>query len=351
MNRPSPIVLAIDAMGGDHGPGVTIAGLAAFHARQSVAHRYVVCGDLPGMEAALAAYPALKAHCTLQHTDVHVSMDEKPATALRKRGSGMAMTIDAVKSGAAHAAVSAGNTGALMAISKLALRMMPGVDRPALVASWPNPYGMGAVLDMGANVECSASQLVEFAIMGEAFHRAVHGTAKPRVGLLNIGSEEMKGVDSVREAAQMIRDQALDMNFIGFVEGDGISMGHADVIVTDGYTGNIALKTAEGTAKLISHFMKAAFTAGPLARLGALAALPVLKKLKERLDPSTVNGAVFLGLNGTVVKSHGGTNAKGFAAAISVASQMAQSDFAAEVARNLARVSACDPAKNPEVSA
>jgi glycerol-3-phosphate acyltransferase PlsX len=221
---------------------------------------------------------------------------------------------------------------------------MEGVHRPALIASWPTARGFAAVLDVGANVEADAPQLVEFAIMGEAFHRAVRGSERPKVGLLNVGAEDQKGHEEIRAAARLIRETGVDFDFHGFVEGDDISKGTVDVIVTDGFTGNIALKTAEGTARLVAGFLREALTAGPLAQLGALLAYPALRKLKERMDPRTVNGAVFVGLNGIVVKSHGGTDGEGYAAAIDVAIRMAQSHYREEVAANLARIGAASAA-------
>ncbi|HEY0052694.1 MAG TPA: phosphate acyltransferase, partial [Caulobacteraceae bacterium] len=238
-------------------------------------------------------------------------------------------------------AVSAGNTGALMALSKLILRMSaPGLDRPAIACSWPNLRGLSTVLDVGANVSSDAAQLVEFAMMGEAFHRAMHGVARPTIGLLNVGSEDMKGHEEVREAARILRDGGLTLNYHGFVEGDDLAKGTTDVVVTDGFTGNVALKTAEGTARFVSAVMKNALTSGLQAKLGALIALPALRAVGRRLDPGAVNGGPLLGLNGLVVKSHGGADAKGFASAIMVAVGLARSDYAADIARSMAGLDA-----------
>ncbi len=235
--------------------------------------------------------------------------------------------------------VSAGNTGALMAISKLLLRMAaPGLDRPAIVASWPTSRGVTAVLDVGANIQCDAAQLVEFAIMGEAFHAAVHGVARPTIGLLNVGSEEMKGHDDVREAHAILRNGGLDLDYRGFVEGTDIARGTVDVIVTDGFTGNIALKTAEGVARFISTLMKEALTSTLQAKLGALIALPALQKMRQKIDPSAINGGPLLGLNGIVVKSHGGADAKGFGNAIRTAVDLARSDYMTKVSESLQRL-------------
>jgi glycerol-3-phosphate acyltransferase PlsX len=256
-----------------------------------------------------------------------------------------------VEEGAAQACVSAGNTGALMAMSMMRLRKMDGVHRPALLANWPTARGFAAVLDVGANVEADASQLVEFAIMGEAFHRAVRGDARPKVGLLNVGAEDQKGHEEIRAAARLIREAGVDLDFHGFVEGDDISKGTVDVVVTDGFTGNIALKTAEGTARLVAGFLKEALAAGPLARIGSVLAYPALRKLKDRMDPRTANGAVFVGLNGIVVKSHGGTDGQGYAAAIDVAIRMAKSHYRDEVASNLARLAAAGLAPQQQAAA
>jgi glycerol-3-phosphate acyltransferase PlsX len=227
---------------------------------------------------------------------------------------------------------------------------MEGVHRPALIASWPTAKGFAAVLDVGANVQADASQLVEFAIMGEAYQRAVRGQARPKVGLLNVGSEDQKGHEEIRFAGRLIRDSGVDLDFYGFIEGDDISKGTVDVVVTDGFTGNIALKTAEGTARLVAGFLKEALTGDMMARAGALLAYPALQKLRDRMDPRTVNGAVFVGLNGLVVKSHGGADGLGFAAAIDVAMRMAESHFREEVSANLERLAVAEMA-TPAASA
>ena len=337
---PQTVTLSIDAMGGDHGPSVVVAGVARATERlagRSV--RFLLHGDEARLAPELARTPAARAVCEVRHTEQVIAMDEKPAQALRRgKGSSLWNAIAAVKAGEAGAAVSAGNTGALMAVGKLLLRTMHGLDRPAIVASWPTLRGVTAVLDVGANVTSEAEQLVEFAIMGEAFHRAVHGSATPTVGLLNVGSEDIKGHEEVREAHKLLREIELGLDYRGFVEGDGIAKGTVDVVVTDGFTGNIALKTAEGMARFFSSLLRETLTSDLQAKAGALIARPALRRMAGRIDPSSVNGGPLLGLNGLVVKSHGGADAKGFANAIKVAADLAFSDFAGEVDRNLKRL-------------
>jgi len=339
-------------MGGDHGPSVVVPGLARAADRLGdLDVRFLLHGDEAKLAPELRRCLAAARRSEIRHTDQVIAMNEKPAQALRRgKGSSLWNAVEAVKTGEAHAAVSAGNTGALMAVSKLLLRMAaPGLDRPAIVASWPNLKGVSAVLDVGANVSCDAGQLVEFAIMGEAFHRAVHGVQKPSIGLLNVGSEDMKGHEEVREAQRLLREGGFDLNYHGFVEGDDIAKGTVDVVVTDGFTGNIALKTAEGTARFVSTIMKEALTSGVQARLGAMVAYPALKQMRTRIDPSSVNGGPLLGLNGIVVKSHGGADARGFGNAVKVAADLARSDYAAQIARNMERLSAVlhEPAAAP----
>jgi glycerol-3-phosphate acyltransferase PlsX len=332
------LVISIDGMGGDHAPASVVEGIA----RAAEAHagvRFLLHGPSARLAPLLDQHPAAKRVCEIVEAEGTIGMDVKPSQALRQgKGTSLWSAIQAVEDKRAHAVVSAGNTGALMAIAMFRLRMQEGVHRPALVAGWPTLKGFSAVLDVGANVAADASQLVEFAIMGEAFHRAIHGVKRPTVGLLNVGAEDQKGHDEIRAAAKLIRESGLDMEFHGFVEGDDISKGTVDVVVTDGFTGNIALKTAEGTARLVSAFLKEALTSGPVAMLGAAIARPALMRLRERMDPRTVNGGVFLGLNGLVVKSHGSADGPSFAAAVRVAIRMAGSHFRDEVAANLSRI-------------
>lgn len=333
------IVLSVDAMGGDAAPGVVIDGLSRFvAARANVS--VLLHGDEARLAPLLAHRPDVASISEVRHTDDVISMEDKPSQALRKRSSSMWRAIESVKNGEAQASISAGNTGALMAISMMALRRMDGVHRPAMAALWPTLRGRIVVLDVGANLEADANQLMTFAIMGEAYARAIRGVARPTIGILNVGSEEQKGHEEVRRAAELLKSSGLDLNYRGFVEGNDISEGTVDVVVTDGFSGNIALKTAEGTARLVAAFVKEALTSTPLAKAGAAIAMGGLRQLKERMDPSNVNGGVLLGLNGVSVKSHGGTDAKGFATALGLAADLAASPFKEEVASSLARVQA-----------
>ncbi len=330
-------------MGGDHGPPVVVGGIADYlkrHGGEGV--RFLVHGDESLISAEMKRFGLGVDRCEVRHTDKMIAGDEKPAQAMRRgKGSSLWNAIESVKTGEAGAVVSAGNTGALMAISKLLLRMSaPGLERPAIVASWPTPKGVTAVLDVGANIESDAAQLVEFAIMGEAFMTAVHGVAKPKIGLLNVGSEDMKGHEEVREAARLLREGGFGLDYYGFVEGTDIAKGTVDVVVTDGFTGNIALKTAEGVAKFIAGLMKEALTSSVTAKLGAALALPALKRMSQKIDPNANNGGPLLGLNGIVVKSHGGATAAGYGAAIRVAVELARSDYMEKVGANLQRLTA-----------
>lgn len=335
---PQGVVLSIDAMGGDHAPASVLEGVQVFCSRRPDV-RILLHGVEGAIRPLLDAYPAARAACVLQPAERAVAMDAKPSQALRQgKGTSMWNALVSVEEGVAHAAVSAGNTGALMAFARLRLRTLAGIDRPALVANWPTPRGFTSMLDAGANLETGAEQLVAYAIMGEAFHRARHGVAKPSVALLNIGSEDLKGHEEIREAARLIRSAQLDMDFRGFVEGDDISVGAVDVVVTDGFTGNVALKTAEGAAKMLARSLREEFTRDPLSKLAALAARPVLDRFRARIDPRQANGAVLLGVNGLVVKSHGGTDGPGFAAALHAAVRMAEGGFIAEVEANLGRL-------------
>ena len=332
------LILSIDAMGGDNAPDIVVKGIEYFlkHEGKNRRARFLLHGNENILSPLLAKYKQTAARSEIRHTDIEISMDEKPSQALRKgKGSSMWNTIEAIKAGEANVAVSAGNTGALMAIAKIRLRNKQGAQRPPLAASWPNPNGMGVVLDVGANIDCDAAQLTEFAVLGEAYFRALYKVEKPRIGLLNVGSEEGKGNDVVKSAHERLSQSELDMNYIGYVEGNDISTGGADVFVTDGFTGNVALKTAEGTAKLIGTYFSAALKSGAWSKFTAFLNGVALRKLKKQIDPRKVNGAVLLGLKGIVVKSHGGTDHVGFANALNVAIGLAESNFIEETERSL----------------
>ena len=333
-------VISVDAMGGDHGPSVVVSGVSiAIGLLPNVPVRFLLHGDEALIAAELKRHPLAKAVCDIRHTDKVVAMDEKPAQALRRgKGTSLWNAIEAVKTGEAQAAVSAGNTGALMAMSKLILRMAAEMDRPAIVANWPTMQGVSTVLDAGANIQCDAAQLVEFAIMGEAYHRAMHGVARPTVGLLNVGSEDQKGHEEVREAHRLLRESNLDIDYRGFVEGNDLAKGTVDVVVTDGFTGNVALKTAEGMARFFASEMRGALTSSFLSKIGAVIASGALKKMRAKLDPSSVNGGPLLGLNGVVVKSHGGADDRGFANAIKVAANLARSHYAEEFKASMSQL-------------
>jgi phosphate acyltransferase len=337
--KPTKITIALDAMGGDAGPEVVIAG-AALAAEWHPEASFLLFGDEAQVQAQLAKFPKLKPKAQVIHTEIAIQMDEKPSQALRRGRykSSMWQAIDAVKEGKADAVISAGNTGALMAMSRFVLRTIPGIERPAIAAIWPTQRGESIVLDVGATVGANARQLVEFAVMGEAMASSLFEVDQPRVGLLNIGVEEVKGNEDVREAASMLRQLNLRMNYVGFVEGDDIGLGKVDVVVTEGFTGNVALKTAEGTAKQITGFLKAALNSSLISKLGAFLATGAFNALRERLDPRKHNGGVFLGLNGIVVKSHGGTDALGFATAIGVGIDMARNGLVARITTDVSEV-------------
>jgi glycerol-3-phosphate acyltransferase PlsX len=335
--------VALDAMGGDRAPEMVIRG--ANIARQRFPSvRYLFFGDERRISALLGRYGALRKTSEIRHTDKMVASDDKPSTALRAgRMSSMRLAIDAVQSGEAAAVVSAGNTGALMAMAKFVLRTLPGIDRPAIASFFPTLRGESVMLDLGANLSCDAENLVQFALMGNVFARTVLGTLRPTIGLLNVGSEEVKGHEAVREAAAILKSTSLPGAFHGFIEGDDIARGTVDVIVTDGFTGNVALKTLEGTTKLYAEFLRRSFKSSLVASFGYLLARPALNALRVRTDPRRYNGAIFLGLNGVAVKSHGGTDALGFANAIGVAVDMVtqkslekiREDFARSVGGNI----------------
>lgn len=323
-------------MGGDHAPDIVLRGANIARERFPQAD-FLLFGQESRIQPLLERLPKLAKVSTVHHTDDVVSPDAKPSVALRAgRNSSMRLAIDAVAEGKAAAAVSAGNTGALMAMAKLSLRTLPGIDRPAIASLFPTLKGECVMLDLGANTTCDAENLVQFAAMGDVFARTVLGLVRPTIGLLNIGSEDMKGRDEIRAAAGLIRQTMLASQFHGFVEGDDIGAGTVDVVVTDGFTGNVALKTAEGMAKLLTHYLRESFRHSILARLGYLLVRPAFAKFRGRVDPRRYNGAIFLGLNGIAVKSHGGTDALGFANAIGVAVDMSVHGFIDKIRAELA---------------
>ncbi|MFN3387316.1 MAG: phosphate acyltransferase PlsX [Allosphingosinicella sp.] len=336
-------------MGGDIGPQVMIAGAAlALERRDDLS--FLLFGDEAAIRAELNGRPALAAVSDVVHCPDMITAEDKPSQAIRRaKTTSMGQAIHAVKAGVAGAAVSGGNTGALMAMSKLALRTMPGIDRPALAALLPTLGENDLVmLDLGANTESDARNLVQFAVMGAAYSRVVLDLARPRVQLLNIGTEELKGTDELKEAAAILREaEDLGMRFEGFIEGDKISRGDVDVVVTDGFSGNIALKSLEGTARFVTDLLRRAFTSSIRSKIGFLISRPATELLKHHLDPNNHNGAVFLGLNGLVVKSHGSANDKGVANAIRVAARMVREDITRKITEDLDRVAA----KRPNVAA
>lgn len=340
------LTIALDGMGGDHAPEMVIAGAALARERHPQVD-FLIFGDENRLEPLLIRQPALRQVSVLEHTPDAVSNDAKPAVALRSgRNSSMRRAIDAVAQGRAACVVSAGNTGALMAMAKIVLKTLPGIDRPAIASFFPTLRGESVMLDLGANVECRADNLVQFALMGALFARSVLGVLEPTVGLLNIGAEDMKGHDSLREAAARLRQSPLPGRFHGFIEGDDIPRGSVDVVVTDGFTGNVALKTAEGTAKLYTEFLRRTFSSSLFARLGYLLARSAFAKLRQRTDPRRYNGAMFLGLNGVCVKSHGGTDALGFANAIGVGADLVIHGFNETIRDELLRLGASGPTGN-----
>lgn len=341
--------IALDAMGGDHAPDAVIKGAAALLPRFPQV-KFILFGDAAQVEPLLRKFPTLNDRSELRHTAEKVASDDKPSQALRRgRNTSMRLAIDAVANGEAQAVVSSGNTGALMAMAKFVLRTLPGIERPAIASFLPTQKGETVVLDLGANVECDAKNLVQFAVMGANLAHSALGRHRPRVGLLNVGVEDVKGHDEVKAAAEMLRAvNNPPFEFVGFVEGNDIGGGNVDVIVTDGFTGNIALKTVEGTAKLMASLLRSAFQRSIFTKIGYLFASSGLSMLRDRMDPRFYNGGVMLGLNGIAVKSHGGTDDVGFASALELAIDMAQdrlidrikADFAGAFAESLAKQAA-----------
>jgi len=353
---PGRIVISVDAMGGDRGPEAVVAGCAV-SAREHPQVDFLLHGKSADLEPLIARQSDLAGRCTLVHAETAVTMDDKPSHVMRHgKDTSMWSTIGALKDGRAHAAVSCGNTGALMAVSMLQLRRMEGVNRPAIACLWPSRgrHGFNTMLDVGADIKAEAEDLLAYAIMGTTYFRNDFGEPRPRVGLLNVGTEDHKGRAEIKAAHELIaRHQDTGRyEYVGFVEGSDIPSARVDVIVTDGFTGNIALKTGEGTAKLIADLLRGALKSGPLALAGALLARGALRRFAQRVDPRRANGGVFLGLNGTVVKSHGASDATGVAAAIRLAVKLAQSGYRGRMAERLviAAQSAQDAAPNGETA-
>ncbi|MHA1158814.1 MAG: phosphate acyltransferase PlsX [Alphaproteobacteria bacterium] len=344
------LTAALDVMGGDSGAEVVLPG-AEYAAERMPDLRFLLFGDEAIVGPLLDRHPALRAKSEFEHCDVSVQMDDKPSQALRRGRykSSMWRTIEAVKEGRAAVAISAGNTGALMAMSKFCLRDARGIDRPAIAAIWPTIRGETVVLDVGATIGAHADQLFQYAVMGAAMSRALFDNKRPTVGLLNIGVEEVKGLEAVRGANQLLREADLPyLDYHGFVEGNDIGKGTVDVVVTEGFAGNIALKTAEGTVRQIIAYFRAAAGRDPISQLGFLLAGGTLRRLKNRLDTRRMNGGVFLGLNGLVIKSHGGTDAEGFASAIGIGVGMARVEIVEKINQDLSsyRQAQAEPAES-----
>ncbi|CUH77248.1 phosphate acyltransferase PlsX [Tropicibacter naphthalenivorans] len=333
------VVISVDAMGGDRGPATVVAGIADSAAKNPELD-FILHGPEPEL-AKLVAKKGIQDRVQIRHAENVVNMTDKPSQVMRNgKGTSMWSTLESVRNGEAKVAVSCGNTGALMALSMIRLRKLPGVDRPAIAILWPsrNPQGFNVMLDVGADIRADAQDLLQYALMGASYARNALDLPRPRVGLLNVGTEEHKGRAELHEAWKLIDARKDDgmYDFVGFVEGGDIPGKACDVIVTDGFTGNIALKTGEGTASLIGDLLKEAFAYSPLSRIASLLALTSLKRLKKRIDPRRVNGGVFLGLNGTVVKSHGAADATGIAAAVKLAYELARSGFGDRLAARVA---------------
>jgi len=328
--------IALDAMGGDFGPEVVVPAAAIALGRLKGQARFIFFGDEARITPLIARHPALEKAASIHHTTKVIANDEKPSAALRSgKDSSMRLAIDAVKNGEAGSVVSAGNTGALMAMAKLVLKCLPGINRPAIASVFPTMGQDTVMLDLGANITCDAEILVQFAVLGAVYARVVRGLSGPTVGLLNVGAEAMKGPDQVRAAAAILENIEFPGRYIGFVEGDDVTNGSVDVVVTDGFTGNIALKVAEGVGQLMTHILRQEFKASLPAQAGALLARGALKNMKNRMDPRLYNGGMFLGLDGICVKSHGGMDETGFAQAIMVAAHLVERGYNKRVAHEI----------------
>ncbi|MCY3995251.1 MAG: phosphate acyltransferase PlsX [Rhodobacter sp.] len=343
-DRASRTVISVDAMGGDRGPAAVVSGCARF-ARNTDGVGFILHGPKDVLEGLVSRRKPLAGLCKVRHSDRTVTMDAKPSHVMRNgKDTSMWSAIDSVRNGEAEACVSCGNTGALMAISMMRLRKLDGINRPAIACLWPRreKEGFNIMLDVGADIRADGDDLLQFALMGTSYARNGLELARPRVGLLNVGTEEHKGRAELKIANDLIAAAAPagEFDYIGFIEGGDIPAAHVDVIVTDGFTGNVALKTAEGTADQIREFLRSAFAATPLSRIAALIAYTSLNRLSKRIDPRRVNGGVFLGLDGIVVKSHGGADAKGTEAAVKLAFNLARSRFSQRVAARVASATA-----------
>ena len=342
---PDTARIALDAMGGDHGPSVVLPG-ADISLTRHPDIEFRLYGDRAVMEPIVEGLPRLKANAKLVHTDVSIRMDDKPSQALRRGRwkSSMWLAIDAVKKCEADVSISAGNTGALMAMARFNLKTIKGIERPAIAALWPTLKGESVVLDVGASIGADEEHLINLAAMGSAMARVLFDIERPTVGLLNVGVEEIKGLETVREAGQRLREGNFPyFDYIGFVEGDDIGKGAADVVVTEGFAGNIALKTAEGTARQFAQYLKDAMARTLAARLGYLLARHAFRALREKMDPRKANGGVFLGLNGIVIKSHGGADAEGFAAAVDMGYDMFRYGLLGKIGESMAREMQASP--------
>ncbi|MEX0284525.1 MAG: phosphate acyltransferase PlsX [Paracoccaceae bacterium] len=355
VHAPGRTVISVDAMGGDAGPAAVVAGIYK-SASKNPDIGFILHGPKAELEGLVARRRGLKDRVEIRDADGVVSMEDKPSQVVRHgKGTSMWSAVESVRNGEATVAVSCGNTGALMALSMIRLRKLPGVNRPAIAVLWPsrNPQGFNVMLDVGADIRADATDLLQYAMMGASYARNGLGLQRPRIGLLNVGTEEHKGRAELREAHDLIEAQAEQgrFDYVGFVEGGDIPGDVADVIVTDGFTGNVAIKTGEGTASLIGELLREAFRYSPLSRLASLLALTSLYRLRKRIDPRRVNGGVFLGLNGTVVKSHGSADATGVSAAVKLAFELAQSGFSQKLAQKVATAaSASQDAAHPSVS-
>ena len=335
------VVISVDAMGGDRGPAAIVAGIEQ-SCDKNPEIRFIVHGPEPELRRLIGRRREIADRCVIRHAPGVVSMTDKPSQVIRSaQDTSMWSAVESVRNGEATVAVSCGNTGALMALSMLRLRKLPGVARPAIAILWPsrNPTGFNVMLDVGADIKADATDLLQYALMGASYARNGLGLDRPRVGLLNVGTEEHKGRAELKEAQELVAAAAPrgQFDYVGFVEGSDLMSDRVDVIVTDGFTGNIALKAGEGTAKLVGDFLKEAFANSIMSKFAALLAMTSLKRLQKRIDPRRVNGGVFLGLNGTVVKSHGSADATGVSAAIKLAFQLAKSGFHERLAARVAQ--------------